>query len=190
MVDSKQAVVLSDQIRHAIGVVIKHSDITAGHIGDVHLVTVFDQANQSTAHTDDVVIRMWTEAQARLLLTPRGMVFNRILHPEKDAVGNPLGRAVMSQQLVQIIIAKIIVIQFEQCFSGAFTQPQHRSLDQCVSPLNVVDQPGRRSSRQRSCRRKIQQDARLHMLLQERCRHTIRDRPLQGFTNDRCLVLS
>ena len=46
------------------------------------------------------------------------MIFDRVHHPAKDAMRHALRRPVMPQQLVQVVIAEIVVVELEQRLAG------------------------------------------------------------------------
>ena len=60
------------------------------------LVAVFDQADERTAHADDVVVRMWAEADDSPRIAPRGVIVDGPGHPAEDTMGNRGGGAMMS----------------------------------------------------------------------------------------------
>src|SRR5262245_303685 len=80
LVDAEQLIERADVVGEAPGIVIEDGDVAAGHVGDVHLVPLLDQANDCPPHADDVVVRMRTEDKhGRLrLLTPD----SRLLTPD------------------------------------------------------------------------------------------------------------
>lgn len=116
-------------------VVIKHGDITAGHIGHMHAVAIFHQTNQGAAHTDHIIVRVRTETEHRFPGVATGrMIFNRILHPAEHAMRNLLRRTMMTQQLMKITWTKIIVIHLQTRLARLFAQPQHGAFNQAFRP--------------------------------------------------------
>ena len=71
LVDVEEPVELDDEIGEAPGVVIEDGDVAAGHVGDVDLVALLDQADERAAHADDVVVGMRAEDQDGLRLRRR-----------------------------------------------------------------------------------------------------------------------
>ena len=61
----KSSIELGHEIGEAPGVVIEDGDVAAGHVGDVDLVPLLDQADDRAAHADDVVVRMRAEDESR-----------------------------------------------------------------------------------------------------------------------------
>ncbi len=111
-VDAEHAVEFGDHVGDAAGVVIEDGDVAAGHVGDVDFVAIFDQANQRAAHADHVVVGMRAEADHAAMVLARRVVFDRVHHPAKHAVGHLWRGAVMPQQLMQAMLAKIVVVEF------------------------------------------------------------------------------
>ena len=71
-------------ICQALGVVVEHGDVAAGHVGDVQLVAVLDQPEHAAAHADDVVVGVGAERVGRV----------RDVVPDPDALtGAEIGRA-------------------------------------------------------------------------------------------------
>ena len=58
-------------------------------------------------------------------------------------MGQLLRRAVMPQQLVQVVLAEVVVVELEQRLAGLFAEPEHGPLDQRVGPFDVAQHPGR-----------------------------------------------
>lgn len=61
--NSEDAVVFSDQVGDEPRVVIKDRDVPAGHVGDMNVVLVIDQADEGPSHADDIVV--WVGAKAK-----------------------------------------------------------------------------------------------------------------------------
>ena len=47
-----------------------------------------------------------------LLVAAGGMVFNRVHHPAEHTMGNRLGGAVLAKELVQVVRAEVVVVEF------------------------------------------------------------------------------
>ncbi len=110
-------------------IVIENCDVTAGHVGDMYFVTVFDQSDQSAAHADHIVIGMRAEADHTLGYAAAGMVLDRLHHPFENAMSE-LGRwAMFTEQRNELMMTKVVVIQLEQRFARLLTQPKYGSLN-------------------------------------------------------------
>ncbi len=148
-VDVKQAVEFGHHVGHSLGVVVEHGDVAAGHVGHVHLVPVFDQPDERAAHADHVVVRVRAEADDLLRLAAGRMILDGVHHPAKHVMRDALGRTVMAQQLVQVVLAKVVVVELEQGLAALFAQPEQMArLMSVVGPLDLAQQPGRGDGRE------------------------------------------
>ena len=121
IVDIENSVVLGHHVSNAMSIMIKNSDIATGHVGDVRLMSVVDKPDQGTTHTDDIVIGMRTETNDLFgIATPR-MVLNGVHEPAENSMRYPLGGTMMTQQLMKIVFAEIVIVQFEQRLARLFT---------------------------------------------------------------------
>lgn len=118
------------------------------------------------------------------------MVVNGIEHPLKDGLGESLRRAVVTEQLVQVVGAKIICIEFEQRLARLATQPQHSSLDQVVGPVDVSKPPRSGVTFEKRGGRGVEKRSHIAVFLQERCGDPFRDGALERFDNDRSFVFT
>ena len=110
--DFEELIVIRHQLGDPKSVMVEDSDVSAGHIGDVNFVFIVVEADQRAAHTDNVIVRMRTKANNFFRLRARRMVVNGVEHPSKDFLRNRFGGTVVAQQLMEIMGAKIISIEF------------------------------------------------------------------------------
>ena len=80
----------------------------------MNFVFVIVEANQGAPHTDDVVVRVWTEANDSLGFGASRMVVDGVEHPPKDFLRDRLSRTMVSQELMEIVRAKIVRIEFKE----------------------------------------------------------------------------
>ena len=95
------------------------------------------------AHADHVVVRVGAEADDPFGFASGRVVFDGVHHPAKHAMRDALGRSVMSQQLVQVVRAKVVVVELQQGLAAFLGEPQHGPFDQCLGPFDFAQQPGR-----------------------------------------------
>ena len=126
----------------------------------------------------------------RLLLFAGGMVVDRAHELLEDVVGDALGRAVMPQQVMQVVVAEIVVRQLEQGSARLLAEPQNRPLDQRPRPFHIAQQPRRGHSGQLAAGSRVDQHRRVGVLLQVRSRHPGRDRAFGHFADDLGLMLA
>lgn len=60
--NSEDVVVFSCQVGYESRIVIEDRDIPAGHVSDMNVVLVIDQADEGPSHTDDIVVGVGTKA--------------------------------------------------------------------------------------------------------------------------------
>jgi hypothetical protein len=94
------------------------------------LVPVIDQPNQRAPHADHVVVGVRAEADHPPLLLAGRVILDRLHQLLKHLVRDLRRRPMMPQELMQIVIAKILVGQLEQRFSRLLAQPDQCPLDQ------------------------------------------------------------
>jgi hypothetical protein len=119
-------------------IVIKDSDVSRGHVGNVHMVLVLDQTNQRATHADDIVVGMGAKAQSRFRLEPGWMRFDGIHHPIEYPMRDFLGTPWFPKQLVQIVVAKVFVGKLEQGLAGFLTKPKRGPLGERIGPMDMV----------------------------------------------------
>jgi len=171
--------------------VIEDGDISAGHVGDVDILVVLDQADQRAAHADHIVIRMGAKAEHRLDRIAAGrVVLDRFHHPAENPLGDLVGTALVAQQGVEIVFAEILVIQLQQRLAGFVAQPQHRPLDQRIVPDDRPEEPWSGGPGKFRRRGAIDQHLGIAMVLERRGRHPLTGRLFQRIANDVCLVFS
>ena len=112
--DFEELIVIRHQLGDPKGVMVEDSDVAAGHVGDVDFVFIIVESNQRAAHTDNIIVRMRTEANNFLRFGARRMVVNGVEHPSKNFLRNRFGGTVVAQQLMEIMGAEIVGIEFQQ----------------------------------------------------------------------------
>ena len=96
----------------------------------------------------------------------------------------------VTQELMQIMRAKVICIEFQERFSGLRTEPKCRSLDQIVVPRYRPKEPWCRRSLEQRGSWDIEQYSNIAVLLQIRRRYAVINRPFERFDDDLGLMLS
>ena len=161
-----------DEIGETPGVVVEDGDVAAGHVGDVDLVALLDQADQRAAHADDVVVGVRAEDQhgpaLSVLPDSAGRVrADRGHHLVEDAPAQALRRAVLAQQLVQLVFAEVVVGELEQALADLEAQPDDGPADQRRRPVHRPTTHGRRTGVSCAGGGLVEQEGRVGVLLQE-----------------------
>ncbi len=96
----------------------------------------------------------------------------------------------MSQQLMQIVFAEVVIVQLEQRFVRLLTKPQHRSLDQCLIPVDISNEPRSGKASELTSSRMVHQSSHIAMVLQIACWNAVGDRSFERFANNLGLVFA
>ena len=166
-VDLEHLVEFGHEVGEAPGVVVEDRDVAAGHVGDVDLVALLHQADQRAAHADHVVVGVRAEHQGRRGRCAAGMGADRLHQLVEHLAAQALRRAVLAEQLVQLVFAEIVVGQLQEGFADLQAQPDHRPADEGRRPVDGADHPGPHDRRQLLRPGVIEQKGRVVVLLQE-----------------------
>jgi hypothetical protein len=84
-------------------------------------MSVVDKPDQGTTHADDIVIGMRAETNDLFGIATPWMVLNSVHEPPENSMRYSLGGTMVTQQLMKIVFAEIVIVQFEQRLTRLFT---------------------------------------------------------------------
>ena len=119
-----------------------------------------------------------------------GVRADRGHHLVEDAPAQLVGRAVLAQQFVQLVLAEVVVGQLQQALADLQAQPDDRPADQVRRPVDRADDPRHADRRQLAGGRLIEDERRVGVLLQEAGGDRLGHVLLDGLAHDRGLVLA
>ena len=199
---------LLDKIDVAVGRLVPDGDVAAGLVGDVDVVTLLAEPDERAAHADHVVVGMGTEHHDPLgeriraavrpanaaRLAPRP-ARDRALHPPEDLDVGVVGPAATGEQVLQAVLVVVFVGELEDRLAEFQRQPNHRLLRELWGPLQAhrlqrTDHPRGLEPRQPRCRRPVEHEPGVRMLLQGAGRDVAARRLLDRLADDRRLVLA
>ena len=194
-VDAEQAVELDHEVGEPPGVVVEDGDVAAGHVGDVDVVPLLDQADERAAHADDVVVGMRAEDEdacfgrsrrrAGLRADRCAIISSNTRRPSRSA--GPCSRSSSYSSCSR----KSSSESFSSPLLHLQAQPDDGPADQLRRPVDRPELPrpldGGQLGRRRPASRR---NGRVGVLLQEAGGDRVGRRPLDGLVHDRRLVLA
>ena len=151
----KQSVELGDEIGETPGVVIEHGDVAAGHVGDVHLVALLDQADERAAHADHVVVRVRAENEGTFagLPAPAGCVQSVAIRSSKTRRPRMLAGPYSRSSSYSSCSRKSSSVSLSRALFDLEAEPDDRLADEGGRPVDRADGPGRANGGQFAGRR-------------------------------------
>ena len=195
---AKELVETVDEVHEACHLLIANSNVSAGFVGDMHVVALLYESSNGATHGDDIVVGVWGEDDDLLgerLCTLRtigvvgiglatGPARDGVLQVVEDLDVGIVGRTIECQQFRQAVLIVVLVGEFQNGLLCHLTQPDQGRTYQFVIPGAAGDEPGVYDTGETCCCRQVDDHLCVVVCLQERGRDGIGDVALYRLLDD------